>query len=159
MPVQYKFFVVPIKDSVEVESDLNRFIRSKRVLTVHREFVCQGENSFWVMAVEYLSHNDKKENKEIRKGRIDYKEILPPEAFSMFVKLREWRKEIAAQEAIPLYTIFTNDQLAEIAKKRIESKSDLHRIAGIGDARVKKYGDDIIRVLTEDSAKITEGTP
>jgi hypothetical protein len=30
--------------------DLNRFLRPHWVLTMHREFVAQGDNSFWAAA-------------------------------------------------------------------------------------------------------------
>ena len=52
MTIQYRFFTIPLKATQEVETELNRFLRSQRILTVHREFVSQGENSFWTMAVE-----------------------------------------------------------------------------------------------------------
>ena len=38
MTIQYKFFTIPIKATQEVETERNRFLRSQRVLTVHREF-------------------------------------------------------------------------------------------------------------------------
>ena len=41
MPIQFKFFVISVKICEEAEADLNRFIRSKRVLAVHRYFVQQ----------------------------------------------------------------------------------------------------------------------
>jgi superfamily II DNA helicase RecQ len=53
-----------------------------------------------------------------KKGRIDYREILPSEDFLVFVKLRDLRKQMAQAEAAPVYTIFTNDQLAEMVRRR-----------------------------------------
>jgi hypothetical protein len=44
MTIQYKFFTIPLKATQEVETEFNHFLRSQRVLTVHREFVSQGEN-------------------------------------------------------------------------------------------------------------------
>jgi len=44
MTIQYRFFTIPLKSTEEVEIELNRFLRSQRVLTVHRELVGQGEN-------------------------------------------------------------------------------------------------------------------
>ena len=38
----------------ETEQELNSFLSTHRVLTVHREFVSQGENSFWSLANEVL---------------------------------------------------------------------------------------------------------
>lgn len=153
MSLQYKFFIIPIRTAAEAESDLNRFLRSVRVITTHREFVGQGENSFWCMAVEYLSDGSPQSNNENTAGgknRPDYKELLPPETFAIFAKLREWRKEIAGKEAVPVYTIFSNEQLAKIAEKRITVKAGLQEIEGIGEARVKKYGDAVIAVVAQE---------
>jgi superfamily II DNA helicase RecQ len=80
---------------------------------------------------------------------VDYKQILSPEDFAVFVKLRQWRKTAAEKEGIPVYTIFTNEQLAEIARLRVGSKTELGRIEGIGEGRLKKYGDEVLQVLNQ----------
>ncbi len=153
MSLQYKFFIIPIRSAAETEPELNRFLRSVRVITTHREFVAQGENSFWCMAVEYLSDGSPQshsENTAGSKNRPDYRELLSPEDFAVFAKLREWRKEVAEKEAVPAYTVFTNEQLAKIAEKRIIVKSGLQEINGVGEARIKKYGDAVIGIVAQE---------
>jgi superfamily II DNA helicase RecQ len=56
------------------------------------------------------------------------------------------RKEIAAAEAVPVYTIFTNEQLATMVREHVITKGDLEKIAGVGDARVLKYADRFLAV-------------
>lgn len=46
-----------------------------------------------------------------------------------------------------MYTIFTNAQLAGIVTEQVFSKTDLRGIEGVGEARVEKYGDAIIRFM------------
>jgi superfamily II DNA helicase RecQ len=48
-----------------------------------------------------------------------------------------------------VYTIFTNEQLAEIAEKQTTTKAGLQAIDGIGEARVKKYGDEVARIVAD----------
>ncbi|MBW2709376.1 MAG: HRDC domain-containing protein [Deltaproteobacteria bacterium] len=146
MTIQYKFFTIPLKATREVETELNHFLRSQRVLTVHREFVSQGENSFWTMAVEYMSDGNTPQ-KTTGKKRVDYREVLSSEDFALFVKLRDWRKQAAEKEAVPVYTIFTNEQLAEMAKRKVKSKADLKEISGVGEARAKNYGDAVLGIM------------
>ena len=152
MALQLKFFLVPVGDIEQAESQINRFLRSVRVVHLQREFVAQAQNSFWSVAVEYLvdgiPHGADKEGGD-KKSRVDYRDVLSPEAFALFAKLRQWRKERAAQEALPVFTIFTNEQLAIIAEKKIATKAALQQIDGIGDARIAKYADDVIRIVTE----------
>jgi len=52
--MQLKTFVLPIKNLSAAESAMNAFLRSHRMLTVKKEFVSDGENSFWTFCVEYL---------------------------------------------------------------------------------------------------------
>ena len=159
MTVQYKFFVIPVKDIAAAESDLNRFLRSVRVLTVHRDFVSQGENAFWSLSVEYLSNgapSSGTSDAASRKSRVDYKAVLPPEDFSVFARLREWRKTVAEKEGVPVYTIFTNDQLAAMVTKRVATLADLGGIDGVGDARLSKYGTEILRLIQEAVGKPEE---
>ena len=84
---------------------------------------------------------------------MDYKEILPPADFVTFARLREVRKELAKAEQVPAYAIFTNEQLAEIAKILPVSAHALSKIEGVGESRVEKYGGQFLKVL-KDEAKI-----
>lgn len=136
----------------EDEESLNRFLRQKRVLTIHREFIHDGINFCWILAVEYLSGENQKTGQpsgRSGKNRVDYKEVLSPEDFAIFAKLREWRKEKAGEDGMPVYTIFTNEQLAQIVVQRTLSKTRLREIDGIGESRIKKYGDTVIQLMSE----------
>lgn len=52
--MQLKLFVIPIKNMAGAEAGMNGFLRGHRVLAVRKEFVANGENSFWSFCVEYL---------------------------------------------------------------------------------------------------------
>ncbi len=82
-----------------------------------------------------------------KKGRVDYREILPPAQFAIFAKLRDLRKQLAQAEAVPVYTIFTNEQLAEMVRRGAKSTADLEAIAGVGDSRVSKFGRQFVELL------------
>ena len=158
MALQLKFFVVPITATEEAEVEVNEFLRSVRIVNTQREFVNQGDNSFWSMCVEYLAESEQSTNKNgpiSKKSRIDYKEVLSPQAFAVFAQLREWRKRTATEEAVPVYTIFTNEQLATMVEKEITTKSGLQQIDGIGEARVNKYGVQVLKIIAEQSQGIT----
>jgi HRDC domain len=51
--------------------------------------------------------------------------------------LRSLRKELAQTEAVPVYTLFTNEQLAQMVQRRYQSKSDLGQIEGVGDGALQ----------------------
>ena len=52
----FHFFTIPVQQSETATEDLNRFLRSHRILAVDRRWVDQGANSFWALAVDYLDH-------------------------------------------------------------------------------------------------------
>jgi len=148
MSIQFKFFHISIRNHQEAEKDLNGFLRGHVVVSVHREFVADPENSFWSIVVEYLEGASQPPVRQGKK-RVDYKEVLSPEDFSVFATLREWRKQAAEKAGVPVYTIFTNEQLATIITRRVHSKTDLRAIEGIGAARVEKYGSTIVQFMRE----------
>lgn len=49
--MQLKLFVLPVKNLGDAEAEMNAFLRSRRVLAVKKEFVPDGENSFWTFCV------------------------------------------------------------------------------------------------------------
>ena len=68
---------------------------------------------------------------------VDYKEVLSTEDFVTFARLREFRKELAKTEQVPAYAIFTNEQLADIAKALPLFAHALSKIEGVGENRVE----------------------
>ena len=152
MSLQYKFFSIPLQHESGPETELNNFLRSVNTITIHKDLVCQDSRFYWAIAVEYVT-GTKKEGKSVHKNesgkKVDYKEVLSPEDFTIYAKLRDWRKETAAREAVQLYNVFMNDQLAVMVQKRVISKAGLKEIEGIGDARIEKYGEAVLAILKE----------
>jgi superfamily II DNA helicase RecQ len=149
----YRFFLVPVRDSGLAGEELNRFLRGHRVLSVDRRWVDLGTDSYWSFCVDYLepaaaSGPSARAAGESR-GRVDYREVLTPEQFAAFVKLRTLRQVISKEDGVPVYVIFTNEQLAAMVQKGPASKADLGRIDGIGEARIQKYGDRFLECLKE----------
>jgi superfamily II DNA helicase RecQ len=85
----------------------------------------------------------------LKKSKIDYKQVLTPNDFALFAQLREWRKIEAAEIGVPVYTIFTNEQLAKIAEQKVQARAELREIEGIGEAKAKKYGEAVIQIVNK----------
>jgi len=155
MSIQFKFFHIPTVNSESSEAELNTFLRSVKTVQVKKECIILTSHAYWSIMVEYLEagkgNRSDSRTGEVTSGKskIDYKEILSPDDFALFAILREWRKETAAQEAVPVYTIFTNEQLAKIVEKKITSIGSLQEIEGVGDARIKKYGNVITALVAQ----------
>ncbi|MFO0905757.1 MAG: HRDC domain-containing protein [Pirellulales bacterium] len=149
----FKFFVVPVRDLEAAEVALNGFLRSHRVLAVYRRFVEQGSDSFWSFCIDYVELSRAGDGSSAvssgkSKGK-DYKQILNEADFAVFARLRDLRREISQAEAVPIYTVFTNEQLAQMVQNRVRTKSALTAIAGVGDARSEKYGPRFLELLDQ----------
>ncbi len=123
-----RFFVVPVSNSSLFEQDLNGFLSQHKVVSVDRQLVDQGVNSFWAICVDYLHHGpgDTAPHANLSRSRIDYKAILPPEEFAVFSQLRELRKHVAQTEAVPVCALFTSLLRPSDAPSRARSTSRPH---------------------------------
>ena len=67
--------------------------------------------------------------------------------------LKALRMKLAAAEHVPVYVVFSNATLEDMAKKRPMTKTELLSVSGIGDYKAAHYGDamlaEIKRYLTE----------
>ena len=148
--MSFRFFQIPARGSAEAEHELNQFLSTQRVLAVDRRWVDLGENSFWAICVDCLDQSvlrpDSKSSSNQR-PRIDYKEVLSPDEFARFASLRDLPKELAGEDGVPVYTVFTNEQLAQIVQQAVSSKSELQKIDGVGEARIEKYGERLLNHL------------
>lgn len=134
------FFCITVREGEQETERLNQLLNSFRVLSVDREFVADGVNSFWSICVQYQSPNQRPQAMG-RKSSVDYREVLSPEDFLIYARLRELRKSIASEEAIPPYSVFTNEHLAQMVLRRVTALSAMKEIEGIGESRVSKYGE------------------
>lgn len=65
-----------------------------------------------------------------------------------FQDLRKWRKAKAAELDIPAFVIFGDQTLKELARQNPQSVEQLRTIYGIGEAKLEKFGPELLRVLT-----------
>jgi ATP-dependent DNA helicase RecQ len=81
---------------------------------------------------------------------------LPPEATSAqhtdvpadtLDRLRRWRLETARAGGVPAYVVFHDSTLAAIASARPANLTELLRVSGVGESKLRKYGNDVLQVL------------
>jgi len=62
-------------------------------------------------------------------------------------RLREWRLARAKVDGVPPYVVFHDAVLHAIAELRPASLGELSQIAGVGPAKLERYGDDVLAAL------------
>jgi superfamily II DNA helicase RecQ len=147
MPI--KLFTVPALDPAAGEQEVNQFCAQHRVASIERRLVTVHDRPLWCFCVEYVLPATAQGVAQVgdHRPRVDYKQVLNDDDFRVFSKLRELRKQIAEQEQVPVFTIFTNEHLAAIAQQRPASATALQGISGIGEGKVSRYGESVLAVV------------
>ena len=70
--------------------------------------------------------------------------------------LRHWRQQRAHAEEVPAYVVCGNKTLRDIVEKIPQTLGDLHQIYGLGEAKINKFGIDILKVC-ENAAENQSG--
>ncbi|SHJ85792.1 DNA helicase RecQ [Paramaledivibacter caminithermalis] len=68
---------------------------------------------------------------------------------SLFEILRSLRKDISNRENVPPYIVFSDSTLREMSKYCPEDYESMLKIRGVGEAKLKKYGDEFLHVISE----------
>jgi superfamily II DNA helicase RecQ len=146
--MQLRFFTIPIPGGDEAAEELNRFLAAHRVLAVDRHLARDGGASVWAVCVSYEPAGESRPAAG-KRAKVDYREVLSEADFTVYARLRSLRKEIAEREGVPVYSLFTNEQMAEMVTRRVDSAAAMREIAGVGEARVDKYGAAFLAALAE----------
>lgn len=66
---------------------------------------------------------------------------------TLFELLRQKRYELATDQNLPPYVVFSDQTLRELAEKRPDSRLDMLQIKGIGENKLDKYGAVFLEIL------------
>ena len=67
----------------------------------------------------------------------------------LFESLRQLRRSIAQQQGVPPYIVFNDASLEEMAASRPITDESFRSIQGVGDLKLKRYGDAFIQEIRE----------
>ncbi len=67
---------------------------------------------------------------------------------ALFDRLRTWRSERARADSVPAYVVFPDATLRELAAVQPRSLTELAGIKGVGPAKLERYGDDVLAVVS-----------
>jgi len=68
---------------------------------------------------------------------------------ALFEQLRTWRSETAKLQGVPAYVILHDKTLRELAEVRPTSHGMLMSVTGMGEAKVERYGEDLLALIRE----------
>jgi len=141
--MQIKLFTIPIGDSGNALEEMNRFLRGNKILGVQNQFANNENGAYWCFCVRYIEKTFAPAAEQ-PKGKVDYKQVLDEATFKKFSKLREIRKKVAADEGLPAFAVFTDEELAGLAKLEKITPQTMLSVKGIGDKKVERFAKHFI---------------
>jgi superfamily II DNA helicase RecQ len=148
--MQIKIINIPLTDDGSMQAELNRVLASHRILEVEQRFFKNEKGGCWSFCIRYIVQATAMSTQcSTSKEKIDYKQVLSESDFITFSVLREIRKQIATEDAVPAYAVFTDEELSNIAKLPQLEASKLASIKGIGEKKVQKYGKQMVDMYYE----------
>ncbi len=146
--MQFKLFTLPVANAEPCEQELNKFLRSHRVLQVERHF-CPDRGGYWSLMVEYMDGDPVAECPPAhRNEKRDFREGLSDEEKKRYDQFKVIRRELAKDKAIPAYLIFTNEELAILAQLPALTEETIRSVKGVAPQRMK---DNIAYFMTAES--------
>ena len=73
------------------------------------------------------------------------------ESDPVFQALKKWRLSIARAHDVPAFVVFNDKTLHAIAHDRPDDKRSLLDVTGVGPAKAEQYGEDVLRLVSENS--------
>lgn len=125
---------------------------SSFIKAIINEMLTQGYVSLKEGTYSMLKLNNK--SMVILLGKADMyllvKEDEKPIDEELFHKLKLWRKSKAIKENIKPYIIFSDSSLISIVNRLPKSIEELLQVRGVGEKKVEKYGDEILKLLSNE---------
>ncbi|WP_163540039.1 DNA helicase RecQ [Gracilibacillus sp. YIM 98692] len=81
--------------------------------------------------------------------KVPQKEATNDYPAEFFEHLRQIRKKMADQQGVPPYVLFTDRTLKELAKHKPQDEESLLQIHGMGEKKVEKYSDMLLKEISE----------
>lgn len=68
---------------------------------------------------------------------------------ALWEALRQWRKAEAEQAKVPAFVVFTDATLLAIAESLPRSREQMHKIPGVGSAKLDRYADAVLGIVAD----------
>ena len=97
-----------------------------------------------------ITDEDKQPEKTAKtKKKAKSVETLTSSGYKLFERLKKLRLEIAREESMPPYIIFSDKTLIDMAAKMPAYKPEMLDVSGVGENKFAKYGERFLEVIEE----------
>ena len=116
------------------------------VLKIGNKTLAELENATILVKMYEEKEPSRRQQRGSRRRNTD---MLTGEGFELFELLRGLRFEIAREEAVPPYIIFSDKTLIDMCVKLPEDRGTMLDVSGVGQAKYEKYGQRFLTAIRE----------
>ena len=113
-------------------------------LTEKSDSLLEGKVS---VSMKMAKEQEKTEKIAVKKKKKTAGVLLSTEQEALFEKLRQLRMEIAKEEKVPPYIVFSDKTLVHMCQVRPENKAQMLKVSGVGEFKYQKYGERFLEVI------------
>ena len=113
-------------------------------LTEKSDSLLEGKVS---VSMKMAKEQEKTEKTAVKKKKKTAGVLLSNEQEALFEKLRQIRMEIAKEEKVPPYIVFSDKTLVHMCQVRPENKAQMLKVSGVGEFKYQKYGERFLEVI------------
>lgn len=108
-----------------------------------------------IMIKYYKEREEKEKDKpKVHRAKSD---VLTFKGMELFEKLRELRMEIAKEENVPPYIIFSDKSLVDMCLRLPGDKKEMLAVSGVGEMKYERYGERFVTLIQEETNGSKEG--
>ena len=113
-------------------------------LTEKSDSLLEGKVS---VSMKMAKEQEKTEKTAVKKKKKTAGVLLSNEQEALFEKLRQLRMEIAKEEKVPPYIVFSDKTLVHMCQVRPKNKAQMLKVSGVGEFKYQKYGERFLEVI------------
>ena len=115
-------------------------------LTSQSEILLQPD-AVLIMKMAREEKKKPKTEKESKKTKTKTSGVLSQEDEPLFQRLRQLRMEIAREEKVPPYIVFSDKTLVHMCIIKPHDKAEMLTVSGVGEHKYTKYGEKFLREI------------
>lgn len=124
-------------------------------LTEKSAEVLRGGEAVLMKMAREQDHPAKVKKEKGRKGAVAGAELNEAEE-TLFGKLRSLRAEIAREEKVPPYIVFSDKTLAHMCILKPKTKAEMLEVSGVGAFKYDKYGERFLECVKAEAGTMAE---
>jgi superfamily II DNA helicase RecQ len=122
-------------------------------LDLHKDFekdYTEKYEQYKIITNKLENFNEEVQAPDVERNTIPIAEVKAVvEESDIFKELKEYRLNKSREDNIKPYFIYNDNQLKDLISKMPRNKEELQTVAGFGEAKANKYGNDILKIMSK----------